>query len=211
MTAQAILYTILMFSQHYYLMLAGCFAFGLNASVIWVVGYVFCFELMPNDSKSTVGSLISMIDGTTYLLLVIYFWKISKQWFWIILIGYIYNVLGAVLCWWLPESPAFLFSLNRYEEAAEVFAKIALVNKKENFKVTADEIRSRMNDYLDEFAVNQTAPSTMHFLRQPRVLANLCIMISVWLATSFDYYLILYLVNTFKQLYLCAIASSLSE
>lgn len=91
-----------------------------------------------------------MIDGTTYILLVIYFYEISKNWFWIVMIGYIYSVIGALLCWWLPESPVFLFSLRRYEEAVQVFAKIAQVNKKEDYKVTGDEIRLIMNENVQK-------------------------------------------------------------
>ena len=37
------------------------------------------------------------------------------------------------------------------------------------------------------------------------------IMMVIWLTSSFDYYLIIYLVNTFKRVYVCAVASSISE
>ena len=37
------------------------------------------------------------------------------------------------------------------------------------------------------------------------------VMIVVWLSCSFNYFLIIYLVNTFKKVYACAMASSISE
>ena len=36
-------------------------------------------------------------------------------------------------------------------------------------------------------------------------------MMVVWLASSFDYYLILFLVNSFEWVYICAFVSSISE
>ena len=36
-------------------------------------------------------------------------------------------------------------------------------------------------------------------------------MIVVWLSCSFNYFLIIYLINTFKRVYACAMASSVSE
>ena len=36
-------------------------------------------------------------------------------------------------------------------------------------------------------------------------------MVVIWLTSSFDYFLITYLVNTFKRVYISALSSSLSE
>ena len=51
----------------------------------------------------------------------------------------------------------------------------------------------------------------MWFLKQRKILINLLIMIFIWLTSSFDYFLIMFLVNTFQRVYICAIASSISE
>ena len=51
----------------------------------------------------------------------------------------------------------------------------------------------------------------MYFLRQRRILANLLIMMVVWLSSAFGNYLLLYLVNTFEKVYVTAIASSLAS
>ena len=48
-------------------------------------------------------------------------------------------------------------------------------------------------------------------MKQPKIFANLIIMSLVWLATSFGYYLILSLINTFDKVYMTAIVSSISE
>jgi len=192
-------------------MLFVSFAFGCLASIRQVTGFIFFLELMPQKSNTAAVSIFSIIDGLTYLLLVIYFWLINKHWFWIILVGYIFQITGAFLAWWLPESPPFLFSMNRYEEAIKVFALMARVNRRQDFNVSADEIRARIKEDDQDAVSKQEAPSTLHFLKQRRIQINLGIMMVVWLASSFDYYLILFLVNSFKRVYACAFASSISE
>ena len=42
-------------------------------------------------------------------------------------------------------------------------------------------------------------------------MINLAVMTSCWLVTSFNYYLIQFLINTFKQVYTSAVLSSVSE
>lgn len=51
----------------------------------------------------------------------------------------------------------------------------------------------------------------MYYLRQKRLTINLLIMMVVWLVSSVDFYMINYLVNTFDEVYLCALAVSFSD
>ena len=62
---------------------------------------------------------------------------------------------------------------------------------------------------MDDQEVTKTPP-TIYFLRQKVIFANLLIMMYVWLTTSFDCYLVLFLINKFEQVYVSAIASSIS-
>ena len=43
--------------------------------------------------------------------------------------------------------------------------------------------------------------SLTYFLRKRNIRINLSIMIPVWLITTFNYYLIQFLINTFDQIY----------
>lgn len=54
-------------------------------------------------------------------------------------------------------------------------------------------------------------PPLSFFLKKSEILNNLVIMVTVWLITVFDFYLIGFLVNTFDQIFLSCIASGLSE
>ena len=64
------------------------------------------------------------------MVVTVYFWLISKQWFYIILVGYLLSLASAGLVWFLPESPVYLMSRDRVAQAVNVFRQIAKVNKK---------------------------------------------------------------------------------
>mmetsp|Transcript_1346 Transcript_1346/g.1834 ORF Transcript_1346/g.1834 Transcript_1346/m.1834 type:complete len:152 (-) Transcript_1346:259-714(-) len=51
----------------------------------------------------------------------------------------------------------------------------------------------------------------MFYLRQRRIKINLLIMTVIWLTGSLDFYMINFLVNTFEKVYVCALASSVSD
>lgn len=51
----------------------------------------------------------------------------------------------------------------------------------------------------------------MWYLKQKSIALNLGIMALIWLTSGFNYFLIMFLVNTFKRVYVCAVASSISE
>jgi len=51
----------------------------------------------------------------------------------------------------------------------------------------------------------------MFYLRQKKMLSNLLIMMFIWLTSSLDYYMIGFLVNTFEDIYLSAMASGISD
>ena len=88
---------------------------------------------------------------------------------------------------------------------------MARINKKsDEFEVTGAEIEAKLAPEIEE-KDGQTTPPAMYYLRQRKILSNLLIMMVIWLSSSFDYYLIMYLVNTFKKVYVSAVASSLSE
>lgn len=59
--------------------------------------------------------------------------------------------------------------------------------------------------------MEEVVPTTSFYLKQPKIMTNLVLMSIVWLSTSFGYYLILTLVNTFDKVYISAFSSSFSE
>ena len=215
LTISAVLYAALIFSKNFYLTMVIIFLFGVTNTVRTIMGFVYFTELMPKKSITIATTVLWIIDGCVYLFVVVYFWKISKYTIYLISIGFVFATLGALFSWFLPESPVWLLSLNRTEQAIQVMTQIAKVNKKEDqFRRAADQARVDMIELQRNSAnvekVKET-PKIMFYLRQPRIQLNLGIMMIVWLTSSLDFYLITFLVNTFDQVYLSALASSLAD
>lgn len=131
MVAQSVLYTILMFTQHFYVMLTTIFLFGALASIRQITGFVYFLELIPKKYNTAAACVFFVIDGLTYFIVALYFWVISTHWFYVILVGYLMQLTGTSLICLLPESPVYQFSLNRVDDTLNTYKKIASINKTE--------------------------------------------------------------------------------
>ena len=63
----------------------------------------------------------------------------------------------------------------------------------------------------DEDFDKSEVPPASFYLKQRKILINMLVMSIIWLATSFGYYLILSLINTFDKVYVSGLTSSASE
>jgi hypothetical protein len=88
-------------------------------------------------------------DGSTMILLSIYFRYITKDWLWFQIYGVIALSVSTLACFILPESPKFLYSYKRYDEARNALKFIARFNrkgplKKQKFDTEIAEERARV-------------------------------------------------------------------
>jgi hypothetical protein len=79
--------------------------------------------------------------------------------------------------------------------------------------VPTKSIAERRNTVAEDEGFKKTEATTKmsYYLKDKKILTNLVIMSIIWLATSFGYYLILSLINTFEDVYTSGITSSASE
>lgn len=126
-----LLYTALILSKNFYLTMVIIFFFGVTNTIRTITGFVYFTEMMPKSKITVATTVLWIIDGCIYLFVVIYFWKISTYTNGLIIIGWCFAFCGALFSWFLPESPVWLLSLNRTEQAIQVMTKIAKINKSE--------------------------------------------------------------------------------
>ena len=125
------LFTGLLLTQELLVMIFIQFCNGAMSSIRVNVGYVYLMELMPKKAQTPVTSGRFTEEAFIYVLATLYFWKISKHWFYFVFIGYIWNIISVIGMYWLPESPRYLMNIGKYEEAKKVFQYIAKLNRKE--------------------------------------------------------------------------------
>ena len=103
------MYTGIMITTEINAMITLCFLEGLFASAAQTVGFICMMELLPITRQALIAGIYSCWDSCiTYILATAYFKFISKDWFWLALIGYVTQILCVALVWFVPESPKFL-------------------------------------------------------------------------------------------------------
>lgn len=65
-------------------------------------------ELLPKKWQTTVTTIWNIQEGLLYVAATIYFWKISRHWFYFVMVGEIWVIISVILLFWVPESPRWL-------------------------------------------------------------------------------------------------------
>ena len=131
MVCQLLFYTGVMFTHSLTVIIVLVFLFGMLSSVRLNVGYIYLMEVLPKKAQTNVTSCWSVQEAAIYVVATIYFWKISKQWFWYCFIGYVWQLTSLVCLFWMPESPRYLIKRGRTDEARKAFMQIARTNRRE--------------------------------------------------------------------------------
>ena len=144
MTLNLLMYALMMWTHDLDVMIASSFFQGALTSVRINVGFLYMLEMMPAHLQTVAGSLNGVFDACTYLAATIYFWQVSKDWFYFALVGFSFNVISAVGAWFLPESPRYLCEKQEIYELERSLKAIAKVNGRqlcfnpEQFKQSSD-------------------------------------------------------------------------
>ena len=181
---------------------------GCLSTIRVTIGFNYCIELAGERYRTLYGTLWLVQEGLIYLYGTIYFALISKHWVYFVFFGYMLNWVGVIGIYYLPESPVILMKRGRITEAYESLEYIAKVNGRKlnstaesflksdyaksadiNDSVTGDEVATVSEDELEDTS------STKYFLSFTYIKINLAVMIFCWLSSSFNYYLVLFLVK----------------
>ena len=160
-------------------------------------------EYLPSDRHAFFSSLLWIIDSLVALGGVVYFVFLSKNWLWFVLIGYVLTAFGMVGSLFIPETPKYLMKVGRVAEFERVMNKIAglngnsvafddgsfddIVKLQQEARDRKDEEEEKVSsEHSDQVTVDS---SVLRYLKDKTVARNLIILLVVWPARSFDYYL----------------------
>jgi hypothetical protein len=74
------------------------------------------------------GTSMFMFEAFAYLSVCAYFYMISKWWHYVMIPSVGLALFGSIFVYFLPESPRFLVSANKFDRARAVFKTIAKWN-----------------------------------------------------------------------------------
>ncbi|CDW73598.1 solute carrier family member 5 [Stylonychia lemnae] len=238
------------------------------------VGYLYMQELTPIKQQTIIGTILSITGGLVTVFIALYFLYVSKHWEGFQIFGCATNFLIVVSIPFLPESPKYLISKNRYEDARDSLKVIAYFNRHSgevNFKFDTEVHNELFNSKIDlNYSVDasiaspgkltQDSHERVKFVQssilssnagcnqlqgqsviddklQPHIhkgelvkeeqqlngslkdlikirrhMINLLIMVIIWIASSFSYYLINFQLKYIKgDFFVNTITASLTE
>ena len=116
------------------------FLMGLTMPMRVFVGYIFAMEFLPMNKTQMATALTLGFDGLGIAVAAFWFLYISKDWKTLISLSTVFCYVTALfVCCALPESPKFLVSRGRYDEARRVIDRMKQYNRLPEFKFDKGE------------------------------------------------------------------------
>ena len=105
------------------------FIMGIAMAPRFFIGYVYCMEFLPQNYTGMATSLLLGIDGLVLMWASLYFMIIDNHWKTLYGCSVIATFATIIFTCFLPESPKFLLSKEKYDETRKVITRIAKENK----------------------------------------------------------------------------------
>ena len=109
---------VMNFSTSVYLTQFLMFLFGMACVGTRSIQFLYLMELLPEKWQVPIGTTLNLWDTLVPVLYTLYYWQIGKDWKWFVLIfAEITGVVIIAVTFFLPESPKFLISKKRFDDA----------------------------------------------------------------------------------------------
>ena len=156
---ECILYTVLMSTSSWTVMLAVMGGFGLTATTRMTIGITYMQELFPTNRQVLILVMFWCEGSLIYMACTIYFWKVSRDWFNFQLVGYILCLLTTALSFFMPESPRFLLAHGRIEEFKKAIDLVAKINFRTKFDWSKIDLTSAKREKQELIDTQVTLPN----------------------------------------------------
>ena len=118
----------MVFSYSIYLIYIFMFTFGVSCAGRASICFLYLMELLPKNRQVLIGTLLQIANSTMTILNCLYYWKISKDANYMLLAGAALSLISMCGGLLMPESPRFLITSRRYDQARVAVNRIARFN-----------------------------------------------------------------------------------
>lgn len=122
------LYFMINLSTHIGVGYVACFYIGLGIIGRFACGFILLTETTPKKLQAIVGTIYMTADVLATLYITIFLRYISNNGMTLVWIALALNIIVVIGIYWLVESPSWLVSQGRADEAIEALQYIARVN-----------------------------------------------------------------------------------
>jgi MFS family permease len=106
------------------------FVFGVASVGRATNSFLYMGEVVPERKRVLMATLLQVLVGCVPAIGSIYFTRISKNWLWLEIWAGGLTVLCLVATFFMPESPKYLMSKKRYNDARKALTYISKFNGK---------------------------------------------------------------------------------
>lgn len=128
-SSSLVIYLGLILSQNIYLTMVLFCLLGFTCPGKSNIAYIYLLELVPTKMQTYVGTAMLIADGSTMIILSIYFRFISKDWLGFQIFALCLTTVSFLVTLLVPESPKYLYSYKKYKEARKALLVIARYNR----------------------------------------------------------------------------------
>ena len=211
-------FTFLLLTESYAVLIICMTTFGMMATIRVQVGVNYMYESVRRDQYTTLYSIIAMGEGICGLYATLHFMFISKSYFGLLMVAYVWLGLAAISAFFYPESPRYLIKSGQVDEAGEAFNQAASFNKaelvtderleqlfgeqrvgkkqqeesEEKAKLLGDDdkdLEERLDAMTPRTKQVYIKNNVMYFLSQRVILQNLIALTILWVVSAFNFFL----------------------
>lgn len=107
-------------------------------------GFLLLLEMVPKRNQAWVGAALMVAEGSCQIIWTIYFVFINRNAFYFIYFTVGLNVVAVLGCFYICESPRYLFGMERFEECRKTMVYIAKRNGVKDYEEPTFEEESVM-------------------------------------------------------------------
>eukprot|EP00347_Sterkiella_histriomuscorum_P020221 403338627 len=151
-------YVGLIFSSNITLSIVLFFFFGLSSAGKSSNGYIYMMELIPQKNQTLIGTLMNFADGSTMIIMSLYFRFISKNWMYYQICGLFATFIAFIACFFIPESPKYYYANNKFDKSRVGLDYIKRFNNKFSCRKDKQKNQRIQNENKFEQVVINSSP-----------------------------------------------------
>ncbi|KAK4872796.1 hypothetical protein RN001_014825 [Aquatica leii] len=157
---------------------------GSTTSGVFLVAYVIAMEMVGPKDRLIAGVVCQMFFSLGYML-VAFFAYFINEWRYLQIALTLPGVLFFSYWWFIPESPRWLLTKGRIEEAKKIVRTAA---KENNVKIPEDDLHMLLSPDVKSLDSAEKSATVLDIFKHRSILKRSLVIFFDWMVNSMTYY-----------------------